>query len=191
MISAVVDVPSGAVMIAGLHAGLPSAVDPEAIPWPGGSIIWRSGNKYAKDWIELLHRPAAQIPGYNFGWTLHSHYKAVECETIIPTLEANGLVSNTTGWSDSNTTDFDEYGPVLVFKDGNFRKVWNAFSDMQDLSPQFVEDECVSECSIGPCPDAEPKSTTAEESSAGTASFLNRVSFFSFGLLFVGIAGLL
>jgi hypothetical protein len=98
-------------------------------PWPVSSIIWRNGNKYAKHWVLKNHRPT-QTQGYDWGFTLHGHYKAVECAKVAPMLEKYDLIA-------------EGKQP-----DGSFRKFWNAFSEIEDLTPKFYKDECT----IGPCP---------------------------------------
>ena len=178
------DVPAGGVLALGSSAGQVGSMDPDAIPWPIASIVWKSGNKYAKPWIEDIHRAAGQVPGYNFGFTFRGHFKAIECETVLPAFEANGL---------DVTGDFDDSGGFMYLKNaGNFRKYWNAFSDVVDLSDQFVEDECVSACELGPCPESDE--APAEDSAAGDrASLLHQVfsSSLGFALLVIGIAHLL
>jgi len=173
-------VPAGGVLAVAATAGYVAAQDSDGIPWPIASIIWKSGNKYAKPWIEDHHRPYAQVPGYNIGFTFHGHFKAVKCETILPAFESNGL--NVTG-------DFDVYSSYfMMLKNGNFRKYWNAFSDVVDLSDQFVENECVSACELGPCPDS--YEAPAETSAAGVGSRAFSTSL-GFALLVSGIADLL
>ena len=66
----------------------------------------------------------------------------------------------------------------------------HAFSDVVDLSDQFVEDKCVSACELGPCPKSDE--APAEESAAGDReSLLHQVfssSSLGFALLVIGIA---
>lgn len=57
--------------------------EPQALPWPTSSIIWYDGNKYAKDWIENVHRNI-QEAGYSFDTIFHGHYKAVLVRPTYP-----------------------------------------------------------------------------------------------------------
>ena len=144
-------------------------------------IIWKDGNKYAKDWIELTHRPMAQGHGYDIGFTFRGHYKAVECDAILPALEANGIADN--------ATFFDPANQGMVLGSQYFREWWNAFADVgEDLSPQFVENQCISECHVPPCSDqAEdyPVVSNDGNGNSGGAVFTGQVSAIVGAVVFV------
>lgn len=106
----------GTAVDAGLDGG---SGEPGVIPWPVASIIWKNGNQYAKDWIDNVHRSAAQDPGYGFGFTFRGHYKAVECDKLEGALQANGI---------SLANNFTN----LFLGQGLFKEFWNTFVDMDD-----------------------------------------------------------
>lgn len=124
----------------GTASGDPAAAG--IIPWPIASSIWRDGNKHAKDWIAKHHRSSAQNVGYAWDFTFRGHYKAVECDKIWPALQANDL-----------TPDNFTIGGLSLEPGNGFKIFWNAFSDIEDVSSQFLPTECIEECVIGPCPD--------------------------------------
>lgn len=117
--------------------------DAAVIPWPIASIIWKDGNKHAKDWIANIHRPTAQDAGYAWYFTFRGHYKAVECDKIWPALHANNLTAD----------NFTMGGGLFLESGSGFTNFWNAFSDIEDVSSQLLPTECIEECVIGPCPD--------------------------------------
>ena len=83
-VSSLNGVPEGGFLTNVATGGQVNSEDPEAIPWPASAIIWKSGNKYAKPWIKNSHRPTAQLPGYNFGFTGYIHvYWTIKYETKI------------------------------------------------------------------------------------------------------------
>lgn len=141
----------GAVMAAGASGG---AADPNpqldgtglgdmsTLPWAIASIIWKDGNKYAKDWVGNVHRLEAQNVGYAIDFTFRGHYKAVECDLVMSALETNGLTQD----------NFDSSSGTMFLNPGLMKEFWNTFSDMEDKSPQFAA-ECASQCDLAPCPD--------------------------------------
>jgi hypothetical protein len=58
--------------------GVAMGDQPESVPWPTSSIIFKYGNKYAKPWIPNVHRPGWQDWGFGQGFSGYINAKAVE-----------------------------------------------------------------------------------------------------------------
>jgi len=132
----------GEVVIFGGSLGMAGG-QPHAVPWPTASIIWAEGNKYAKPWIQDVHRPF-QESGYSLGFTAHTHYKAVKCEEIIPVLTNNGL------FEENMTSVYWITTGAVISGTSGFRRYWNAFAEIEDHGPTFYDQ--AETCVLAPCP---------------------------------------